>query len=99
MPRFDVYENPEGDGYLLDVQANLLDGLNTRVVVPLLPLDLGPTPASGLNPVFDIRSSRHVMATQFLSAVPRTILGKPVANFLGNDTEITNALDMLLTGI
>ncbi|UUX49871.1 CcdB family protein [Nisaea acidiphila] len=98
MARFDVYANPDG-GYLLDVQADLLDALNTRVVVPLIPLGAAPTPAKGLNPVFEIRSGPHVMATQFLSAVPCSILGEPVANFLRSDTEITNALDMLLTGI
>ena len=38
MPRFHVYKNPEGDGYLLDLQANLLSLLNTRVVVPLMPV-------------------------------------------------------------
>ncbi|MBS1183360.1 MAG: plasmid maintenance protein CcdB, partial [Proteobacteria bacterium] len=37
MARFDVFPNPGGSGYLLDVQADLLDGLNTRIVVPLLP--------------------------------------------------------------
>lgn len=99
MARFDVYANPDGPGYLLDVQADLLEVLNTRVVVPLLPLDRAPPPAKGLNPVFEIRSARHVMATQFLSAVPCALLDRPVAALLGNDTEITNALDMLLTGI
>lgn len=38
MARFDVYLT-SSSGYLLDVQADLLAGLNTRVVVPLLPLD------------------------------------------------------------
>ncbi|MEP3114372.1 CcdB family protein [Nisaea sp.] len=99
MARFDVYENPDGPGYLLDVQADLLDALNTRVVVPLIPLSLAPTPAKGLNPVFEIHSSPHVMETQFLSAVPPALLDKPVASVLSNDTEIMNALDMLLTGI
>ena len=34
MARFDIYPNPVGAGYLLDIQADLLSGLNTRVVVP-----------------------------------------------------------------
>ncbi|CAM5429606.1 hypothetical protein TMEC54S_03045 [Thauera mechernichensis] len=37
MARFDVYRNSAGEGFLLDVQADLLSHLNTRVVVPLLP--------------------------------------------------------------
>lgn len=39
MARFDVYANPGEHArttpYLLDVQSDLLDGLESRVVVPL----------------------------------------------------------------
>ncbi|WP_103174963.1 CcdB family protein [Paracoccus sp. SY] len=80
MARFDVYARPGGAGYVLDVQANVLSGLNTRVVVPLLPLADAPNPAKQLNPVFEIGSEPHVMVTQFLAAVPRTLLRSPVSN-------------------
>lgn len=99
MPRFDVYPNPDGAGYLLDIQADLLDGLNTRVVVPLMPVNAAPIPARRLNPVFDIRSERYVMVTQFLSAVLASTLKTPAASLAQHDTEITGALDMLLTGV
>lgn len=41
MAQFDVFENPnkatnQAIPYLLDVQADLLDSLSTRVVVPFL---------------------------------------------------------------
>ena len=36
MARYDFYQNTESDGYLLDVQSDILEGLNTRVVVPLM---------------------------------------------------------------
>lgn len=45
MARFVAYKNPEGEGDLLDVQADLLNHLNTRIVVPLLPVAAAPTPA------------------------------------------------------
>ena len=45
MARFDVYARPAGAGYVLDVQADILNGLNTRIVVPLLPLSEAPIPA------------------------------------------------------
>ena len=35
MARFDVYDRPGGAGYVLDVQADVLNELNTRIVVPL----------------------------------------------------------------
>ena len=99
MARLDVYANPEGRGYLLDVQADLLSSLNTRAVVPLMPVNVAPPPATRLNPVFDIHNEGYVMVTQFLSAVPVAILKTPFSNFALHDTEITGALDMLTTGI
>jgi toxin CcdB len=44
--RFSVYANPEGPDDLIDVQANLLSHLNTRVVVPLLPKKPGTSAGS-----------------------------------------------------
>lgn len=51
MERFNVYRNPSGSGYLLNVQADFMDSFNTRVVIPLLPLDEAPKPAKTLNPL------------------------------------------------
>lgn len=99
MARYNVYANPDGAGYLLDVQANLLESLNTRLVVPLMPVSAAPPPAKRLNPVFDIDSERVVMVTQFLSAVPASILKTSVVSLVQHDTEITGALDMALTGV
>lgn len=98
MAKYDVYPNPDGAGYLLDVQADLLDGFNTRVVVPLFPVDTAPTPAKRLNPVFEIEEAQFVMATQFLAAVPIAILNKPIMNLSDQFAEITNALDMVFQG-
>ncbi len=54
MGRFDVDATPghDGAGYMLDVRADFLRGLNTRVVVPLLSPDVAPKPPRGLNPAF-----------------------------------------------
>lgn len=98
MARFDVYPNPSGPGWLIDVQADLLHGLNTRMVVPLLKLDEAPTPARRLNPVFEIAGEKAVMATQFMAAVPLSILKTPLTNLSAHHDEITGALDMLFLG-
>ena len=63
MAQYDVFANPSGGGYLLDVQSDLLDDLNVRAVVPLLPRDAAPLAASRLNPVFEINGAAHVMMT------------------------------------
>ena len=98
MARFHVYANAEGGGYLLDVQANLLSHLSTCVVVPLLPSGGELQPARGLNPVFEIEGGRFVMATQFMAAVPASLLKVPVARLGAFRAEITTALDMLFQG-
>ena len=98
MACFDVYRNSVGEGFLLEVQADLLSHLNTRVVVPLLPSGGEFQPARGLNPVFEIEGSRFVMATQFLATVPSSLLKAPVARLGAFRAEITTALDMLFQG-
>jgi toxin CcdB len=99
MARFDVYASPDRAGYLLDIQADLLANLNTRIVVPLLPVDAAPKPAQRLNPVFRLGETDHVMVTQFLSAVRVAILGRPVSTLIERDVEIVAALDLVLSGI
>jgi len=98
MARFDVYKNPDGAGYLLDIQADLLDHLNTRVVVPLLPRSIAPQPARTLNPCFDIAGETLVMATQFMAAVPANMLRAPLTSLGTRRDEIVAAIDLLMQG-
>jgi toxin CcdB len=98
MAKFDVYPIPGASGYLLDCQADLLSQLNTRLVVPLLPLDQAPTSATRLNPCFDINGEAFAMVTQFAAAVPVAELQAPIASLADHDYAISNALDMLITG-
>lgn len=98
MARFDVCKNPGGTGYLLEVQADLLNHLNTRVVVPLLPLALAPKPARTLNPCFEILGETLVMTTQFMAAVPASMLHTPVTSLALQRDEIIAAIDFLMQG-
>lgn len=98
MARFDVYANPGGAGYVLDVQADLLDALNTRIVVPLMAATDAPVPAKRLNPVFRIGDEPFVLVTQFMAAIPQKHLRRPITNLALHDSEIMAALDMLLVG-
>ncbi len=98
MGRFDVYPNEDGNGYLLDIQADILSSLNTRVVVPLMKSQESPTPAKRLNPTFVIDDETHVMATQFMAAVPLSILKQPVVSLEPQHLEIIDAVDFLMQG-
>lgn len=98
MPKFDVYRNLDGEGFLLDVQSDLLDDLNTRIVVPLLPFKKAPVPAKRLNPMFTVQDAEYVMATQFMAAVSKSILKRRVTDLSGKADEITHAIDMVFFG-
>jgi toxin CcdB len=105
MAQFDVYRNPNPATrsrvpYLLDVQAELLASLATRIVVPLARPDaVGGKPAERLNPQFELEGRRLVMLTPELAGVPRRALGERVANLAPERGAIIAALDLALTGI
>ncbi|MDX8354741.1 CcdB family protein [Cognatiyoonia sp. IB215182] len=98
MPKYDVFRDPSGSGFLLDVQTDLLSDLNTRVVVPLLPKSSAPKPATRLNPSFDVDGEKAVMVAQFLAAVPVGILGGTVRDLSDEFEQITNAMEMIIQG-
>ena len=98
MGRFTVYRNPDGNGYLLDLQADINSHFATRVVAPLLPIGDIPEHAKSLNPVFEIEGERMVMATQGMAAVPLSILKQPVTSLELHRAEIVAALDLLFQG-
>lgn len=104
MAQFDVYLNPNAATrkaipYLLDVQADLLDMLATRVVVPLILEEEMGLAARHLNPQFRIKGVAVVMSAAELAGVPNRSLGDKVATLKSRRDEIIAALDLLLTGI
>jgi len=103
MSQFDVYENANPETrqlipYLLDVQADVLADLATRVVVPLIPGSLFGKAAKHLHPEFMVEQTRVVMSTAELAGVSSRILGHKVCSLKENRDEIMAALDFLLTG-
>lgn len=98
MARYDAFPNPEGPGYVLDVQTDLLEGFDTRVVVPLVEKTPAITLIPRLHPVFDIDGKSYVMATHLLLALPQAILRNRKANFAGRHNDIIAALDMIFHG-
>ena len=98
MARYDVVLSSEGDGYLVDVQADLLDELKTRVVVPLVPASPDFRPVRVLNPVITVGGKQFVMLTHLIATVPAGKLGEPRANIAALRDQIDAALDMLFGG-
>ena len=104
MAQFDVYLNPNPDTrkiipYLLDVQADLLDTLATRVVAPLVVAEKMEQAAQQLNPQFKVKGVAVVMSTAELAGITNRSLGEKVASLKTKRDEIIAALDLLFTGI
>lgn len=98
MARHEVYQSSDGGGCLLDVQNDLLNIIGTRVIVPLLARDKYTKTFSRLNPEFMVGDRRYVMMTQFITAVPISLLGPSIAKLGDQHDAITKALDMLFQG-
>ena len=98
MAKYDVYLRQPGQGFLLDVQAELFADLNTRVVVPLLPLEIAPAQGHQLNPTFEIEGQGYSMVSQYISAVPTNQLKERVTNLSERSWEVSNAHEMHFQG-
>lgn len=104
MARFDVYRNTGSLAgavpFVVEVQNDLLEPLDTRVVIPLRRLASFPTrqfPAR-MTPVFDIEGVPCILETPKIAAVPVRILKARVASLETQQTAITAALDYLFQG-
>ena len=103
MAQLDVYENPnpatqEEIPYLLDVQTGLLEGLASRVVVPLIKASAMGKAAQHLNPRFTVGQSEVIMSTAELAGIPTRLLGHKVGSLADRRNEIIAALDFLFSG-
>lgn len=104
MAQFDLYRNPNPETntqipYLLDLQADLLELLNTRVVAPLHAQASISAPISHLNPVLEIGGNKLVLSTAELAAVSKGMLGEPVGSARNYRDEVIASLDFVFTGI
>jgi len=85
--------------YLLELQADMLSALGTRLVAPLVAAaHFGPA-ATRLNPEFRIGNRKYVMDTALMAGVPRNLLGEKAASLAERSVEILGAVDFLVSGI
>jgi toxin CcdB len=97
VSQFDVHRL--ADGLVVDCQSDLLEQIDSRLVVPLLPGAEAPKLAARLNPVFKINGKDYVMLTQAATAVRRRELGAVMASLADRSFEVTGALDVLVSGV
>lgn len=103
MAQFDVYANQNhvtkhAIPYLLDIQADLLNNLTTRVVIPLYTVAAMGKAAKYLNLQFSVKRTTVIMSTAELAGVAVTSLGEKVCSLKDHRNEIIAAIDFLITG-
>lgn len=102
--QYDLYSNSDPDTrgtypFFVDVQAGLLDMLNSRVVIPLTEAKPDKELPTNLCPLFEINGHNYYLLTHQITTVSRSFLTTNEGSLLLNRTEIINALDFLLSGI
>lgn len=105
MPQFTLYANSNPRSkktypYFVDVQNDLLDDLNTRVVIPLVAANQLPGSAiDKLCPIVSWDGEQFVLLTHQMTSVPVSALKAPVASLEHIRDTIVAAIDFLVTGI
>ena len=105
MSQFTVYENKDKGTkktypYFLNVQNDLLDELNSRVVIPFsTPGSIKHRDAKKLCPIIKIKGIGFVLLTHQITTVPESYLSSKVDEVDAFRTEIISAIDLLFTGI
>ena len=84
---------------MVDCQSNLLDHIDTRFVIPLIPIADAPLPTGRLNPVVAHDGQSYLLLTQTASAVNKRDLGPPLGSLEPLRDDIVRALDVLVTGV
>jgi toxin CcdB len=103
MAQFDVYLNPNPATnqvipYYLNVQADLLDSLNTRVIVPLVREGEMGRAVKGLHLKYKVKGEVVVLSTAELAGLPIRAFGEKVSSLKNKRDEIIAALDLVFTG-
>ncbi len=100
--QFDVVDNPDPletahRPYLVVLQSDLVSGLTSTVVAPLVPHDQMKG-ANRLNPILQVEGRDYWLATHELFAVDQRILRNRVATLADHRDTIIAALDFVFIG-
>lgn len=104
--QFDVYPTPgrakEFFPYVVDVLADPLSTLDSRLVVPLLPMQTAkavPKLLTRLNPVVEMSGQRYALLANQLANVSASRLHEPAGSLADQRQAIIEAIYFLITGI
>jgi toxin CcdB len=103
MAQYDVHRNSDTETavnfpYIVDVQADLLRHLDTRLVVPLGRAATGFKSLARLTPQVEVEGEHLLFLVNHAVSMQRSILGPVVGSVAENSIDLLNAIDFLLTG-
>jgi toxin CcdB len=104
MAQFTVYRNKNARSkgtfpLLVDVQSDLLEDLQTRVVIPLTRATaLTKKPVDRLMPILKLEDEAYVLVTPQLAGIASKELGAASGTLAEHRDVILGAMDFLLTG-
>ena len=82
------------------MQSDLLDHLDTRVVIPLAKAkSFGGPPSEALKPIFKISGERCILLTPMLAGISKKELGAEAGSLRKKSSEIIASLDVLISGV
>lgn len=98
MARFHIHKLKNRDGFIMDLQADLLDSIETRVVAPLVPVtQIGPVFVK-LSPRVEIEGRAYYILIPSMASLPKRLIGESVLDLSQRRDEITAATDFLFQG-
>jgi toxin CcdB len=104
MAQYDVFTNPsstasDGIPYVVVIQSDLLDGLATRLTLPLAVFDVGTKVPTALCPVIVVKGQRLHALAHYAAPLPAKLLKRPVDNVAAQASSLVSAIDAVLSGI
>lgn len=104
MKQYDVYINTDSDTnkgypYFVDVQTELLESLNSRVVIPLAGAKPDRSLPNNICPRVEISGEQYYLLTHQITTVSKSFLKEKEGSLLLNRIDIVNSLDFLVSGI
>lgn len=98
MARLDVYRLKAGEALVVDLQADLLDGLDTRVVAPLLPSATFLKPMVRLNPQVELSGDIYAIATHLIGTISTSDIAETIGSLNARYDDVSAATDFLFNG-
>jgi toxin CcdB len=104
MAQFQIYSNNNKSTkdvypYLIDVQSQILESLETRLVIPLvLSSVLQNKQITKLTPTISIKGKDHAILTSQMAGISKKHLGSFIVDVSDRRQELISAIDFLISG-